>query len=154
MNRLILPIILLLCASGVGYSQTFKQDNAVKPQSDLWIEASKSKKTVEFVNDGSVVSLQFELTLEGLTENQVSCQDSFTSDHVMVCFYKDGYLKAAVYSITNSAVPDTTLLTIDGNSAGASYLRGSKSSRKNANIRAIKFNDITAANVTPDHLKR
>jgi len=153
MNRIILSVIILIGASTIAHSQSFLNAEAIKSQSDLWLQSSKDVNTVEFVNDGSVVSLQFEVAIGGLDESQVSCQQNFSSNHVMACFFKDDYLKAAVYSITNAAVPDTTLLTIDSAKVNSSYLRRDKSDSKQPVIRAIKFNNVTAANVTPDHLK-
>jgi len=121
---------------------------------DLWLQPAKGGYTVEFVSDQPVAGLQFDVKGIEVTEGQFDCGTGLPETHVASCSINaDGNLRVGVFSMNNSPIPDSTIVTIR---RAASNQRGDLLSAARAGepmLDGVLFADAQAADITPAHLK-
>lgn len=77
----------------------------------------------EFVNDGNVSALEFELKLAGIGESQLDfsgCTAGIYTNHAGTCSFKNGVLTVIVFSPQNEALPTLELGSVKINAPVAS----------------------------------
>jgi hypothetical protein len=129
-------------------------NDTAKSSNDLWIESGKSGYSVEYVGGGSVAGLQFDLYDKGITEGAYGCGERLADTHIASCTLneKEGFLRVVVFSMTNAALGDNTLVSINKSSSGANRFSASSVANSGATLKNIVFSDSQGQNVTPDHL--
>jgi len=108
-------------------------------KNDLWIQNnSKDEISVEFVNSGQVAALQFDIPAKGIADSQFECPEKFkNTDHIIGCLKVGDSIRVAIMSLTNSIIPDSTVLKVKGVNAN------------NVSLNRVVFSDNNATNITP-----
>ncbi|MCG8463540.1 MAG: hypothetical protein MI750_01655 [Xanthomonadales bacterium] len=134
----------LLCGS--AFAANFAE---TKSSDDLWIQSSKSGYSVEYVGKGDVAGLQFDIYDSSIAEGNYSCGASLASTHIASCnlHEKEGFLRVVIFSLSNAALSDSSLVQVTTGSANSFAQTKSSASLKN-----VIFSDNKGQNVTPEHL--
>lgn len=126
---------------------------------DLWIQKAANGFTVEYVSDGSIVGLQFDVKGIKVVEGQFDCGTSVAESHTASCsINSDGNLRVIVFSMTNEVLPDGTMVTIaprsrDNTSRMQARQLAAASEAESVALGGVLFADAQGADVTPDHLQ-
>lgn len=149
--RLVLAAGAALICGTVGAASF--TDNA-KSTNDLWIQSGKAGYSVEYVGAGEVTGLQFDLYDKGITEGAYSCGERLADSHIASCTLNQekGYLRVVVFSMSNAALGDSTLVSINKSSSRASSFSASSVVNSGATLKNVVFSDSKGQNITPDHL--
>ena len=122
---------------------------------DLWLQPVKGGYTIEFVADGKVAGLQFDVKGLKVSEGQFDCGAGLADSHIANCTVNaDGVLRVIVFSMDNAPVPDGTIVNIR-NASSASRADVLSASRQAAapELEGVLFADAQAVDVTPEHLQ-
>ncbi|MBY6205419.1 hypothetical protein [Halomonas denitrificans] len=126
---------------------------------DLWIQKSGNGFTVEYVSDGRVAGLQFDVKGIKVVDGQFDCGTSVAESHTASCsINSDGNLRVIVFSMTNEVLPDGTMVTIappsrDNTSRMQARQLAAASEAESVALDGVLFADAQGADVTPDHLQ-
>lgn len=152
--------ILRFCAAAAavafcGVASAANFADTAKESADLWIQQDKSGYSVEFVGDGNIAGMQFDIHDKSIVEGSYSCGEALASTHIASCTLhaKEGYLRVLVYTVSKNALGDTTLVRVSTNASSkgnASF--AATNSKSSASLKNILFSDANAQDVTPDHL--
>lgn len=122
---------------------------------DLWLQPAKGGYTIEFVADGNVAGLQFDVKGLKVSEGQYDCGVGLADSHIANCTVNaDGRLRVIVFSMDNAPVPDATLVRIRNASSAsrADLLRASRQPAAPA-LEGVLFADAQAVDITPEYLQ-
>ena len=120
-------------------------------QADLWVQSQKGGYTVEFVNNGNVAGIQFDLRDSRIKQGSFSCGSQFLlQTHQVNCtLHEDeGFLRVLVFAMPTAAIPDATVVEIDPE---ASALRAA--AQPSVELAEVTLADAEAQDVTPAHLR-
>lgn len=116
---------------------------------DLWFE--KKSSTVEFVNGGEVVGLQFDINVGKIDERAYNCGGNLPEQFIASCFLNGEVLRVVVHSMDNFVIPDSTLLSFNVNNRSLSASASRSSGKKG--IHGVVLSDANGRNITPKHLE-
>lgn len=129
-------------------------DKGELASSDLWIQAAGNGYTVEYVSDGQVSGLQFDVKGIKVAEGQFDCGTSVASTHIASCsINSNGDLRVIVFSMSNAPLGDGTLVTINAPASRDLSKRFDQAAGGEAQLDGVLFSDAQGVDVTPDHLK-
>ena len=122
---------------------------------DLWLQSGKAGYTIEFVGDGNVAGLQFDVKGLKLAEGQYDCGVGLADTHIANCTVNaEGKLRVIVFSMENAPVPDGTLVQIrNASSATRADVLGAARQDAAPTLTGVMFADAQAVDVTPEHLQ-
>jgi len=122
---------------------------------DLWLQPAKGGHTIEFVADGKVAGLQFDVKGINVTEGQFDCGVGLADSHIANCTVNaDGQLRVIVFSMENAPIPDGTLVFIrNGSPTSRSDLLSASRQAAAPALEGVLFSDAQAVDVTPEHLQ-
>jgi len=126
---------------------------------DLWIQKAGNGFTVEYVSDGQVSGLQFDVKGIKVTDGQFDCGTSVAETHTASCsINSDGNLRVIVFSMTSDVLPGGTMVTIaapsrDNTSRMQARQLSAASDFESIALDGVMFADAQGADVTPDHLQ-
>ncbi|HMB39798.1 MAG TPA: hypothetical protein VKO85_12020 [Wenzhouxiangellaceae bacterium] len=147
-------VIAAVALMGSGLS--FAESKAEIVTADLWLQAAKGGYSVEFVSDGEIAGLQFDVQGLSVAEGQYDCGVGLADSHVANCsINSDGNLRVIVFSMDNAPVPDGTMVFIRNASPSAKRAELLTAARQAAapTLSGVLLADAEATDVTPDHLK-
>jgi hypothetical protein len=125
--------------------------------SDLWIQPAGNGYTVEYVSNGQVVGLQFDVQGLKVSEDQVQCGTSVAESHIANCTVSEkGTLRVIVFSMENAPLPDGTLVTILSPQRDQSKrmdLRQAGAEATAVELGGVVLSDVRGVDITPSHLK-
>ncbi|HKL52568.1 MAG TPA: hypothetical protein VJ902_01305 [Wenzhouxiangellaceae bacterium] len=126
--------------------------------SDLWIQPNGNSYTVEYVSNGQVVGLQFDVKGIKVAEGQFQCGTSVAETHIANCTINEkGNLRVIVFSMENAPLPDGTLVTISAperDQAKRMELRQAAAAvAPTAQLAGVVLSDVQGVDITPAHLK-
>jgi len=142
-------LALAVCSVALGQQKTELS------KSDLWLQPVRGGYSIEFVADGKVAGLQFDVKGLKVSEGQFDCGAGLADSHIANCtFNADGQLRVIVFSLDNAPVPDGTIVTIRNASSAsrADVLSASRQAAAPA-LEGVLFADAQAVDVTPEHLQ-
>ncbi len=142
-----------LALAACGFASA--QQKSELAQADLWLQPAKGGYTVEFVSNGEVVGLQFDVKGIEVAEGQFDCGAGVAETHIASCtINSEGNLRVLVYSMENAPIPDGTMVMIrNAVSADRGNLLGAVRQAAQPTLDGVVFGDVQGANVTPDHLQ-
>ncbi len=126
---------------------------------DLWIQKAGNGFTVEYVSDGQVSGLQFDVKGIKVTDGQFDCGTSVAETHTASCsINSEGNLRVIVFSMTSDVLADGTMVTIaapsrDNSSRMQARQLSAASQFESLSLDGVLFADAQGADVTPDHLQ-
>jgi len=128
--------------------------------SDLWLQSQKGGYSVEFVNNGEVAGIQFDIRDRRIKEGAFNCgTPALLETHTVNCnlHEDDGFLRVVVFAVPSVVVPDSKIVEITFDSSGlrdATQSRGEllTSARARAELSGVTLADVEAVDVTPSHL--
>ena len=151
--RILAAVAALALAAGTAHAEKGNSSG-----SDLWVQPSGNGYTVEYVSDGQVVGLQFDVKGIKVAEGQFQCGTSVAESHIANCTINEkGNLRVIVFSMENAPLPDGTLVTISAPSrdqAKRMELRqAAANAAPSAELGGVVLSDAQGVDITPNHLK-
>ena len=148
---------ILAAAAAIGLAAGTAVANEDVSSADLWLQKSDSGFTVEFVSDGQVSGLQFDVKGIQVVEGQFQCGVSVAETHTASCsINSDGNLRVIVYSMTNELLGDGTMVQISPRSRQNSSrmaLQQASAGQGTVELANVVFGDAQGVNITPDYLQ-
>jgi len=157
-NRAIFTVTMVVISVSLPvYSAEFNNLEAAKvSSSDIWVQSNKGlQSSVEFISDGNVAGVQFDVQSPSLTHDNYQCgTEELRATHQVLCKYhaESKFVRVIVFSLPASIIPDSTILTFD-----SSVSRNSKLAKKTnaaAKVTNVTFSDAVGENITPAHVSR
>ncbi len=151
-------ILAAAAAMTLAAGAAIASDNEAS-SADLWIQKSGNGFTVEYVSDGQVAGLQFDVKGIKVVDGQFDCGTSVAESHTASCsINSDGNLRVIVFSMTNEVLADGTMVTIaprsrDNTSRMQARQLAAASQAESVALDGVLFADSQGADVTPDHLQ-
>jgi len=128
---------------------------SVNTSADIWVNSSKGgSTTVEFVSDGKVSGLQFEITVpESMMKNvSLSCGASLPSTHTAVCKQHENFLRVVVFSMESAILTDATIIQFAAPAQESKYSSKSKSTAGKVSLQNVILADASGQEITPEYL--
>ncbi|NKI34119.1 hypothetical protein HFP89_02930 [Wenzhouxiangella sp. XN79A] len=152
-HRILAAAAVVALSAGAAHA-----DKGNASGNDLWVQPSGNGYTVEYVSDGQVVGLQFDVKGIKVAEGQFQCGTSVAESHIANCTINDeGNLRVIVFSMENAPLPDGTLVTITAPSRDQSkrmeLRQASADAAPAAQLAGVVLADAQGVDITPDHLK-
>jgi len=141
---------MLVAATNAADIDKASQENAADV-ADLWVQSQKGGYTVEFVNNGDVAGVQFDLRDRRISEGGFTCgTQALQETHEVVCnlHEDDGFLRVLVFAMPTAVIPDSTVVEV---SPEASVLR--VAAQPSVELAEVTLADAEAQDVTPGHLR-
>ncbi len=152
-KQLSIAAAALLLAGAVFAQAKGLADSYTEPEAtaDLWVEAGKGGYSVEFINDGAVAGMQFDIKDASIQEGGFTCSGTLSSAFQTSCVLnaEQGYLRVLVFSMDASIIPDATVVSVRRTSGGAASF---KAIQARPSLNGVVLSDNQGRNVTPDHL--
>lgn len=128
------------------------ESEAKAAASDVWVQNQKGGYTVEFVGDGNVVGLQFDIKDKNIVEGSYECGASLAATHIASCTLnaEEGFLRVIVFSMNNDVLADTSLVRVNVRSSGFALSKAAADAA--VEISNVILSDTQGQNVTPEHL--
>lgn len=141
--------LVTLTAYGQAKIETTKQS------ADIWINSAKGgSTTVEFVSDGKVSGLQFEITLpESVMKNvSLNCGGSLPSTHTAICKQHENFLRVVVFSMESAILPDATIIQFATTAQESFYSKNNQTKANKASLMNVILADDSGQEITPEYL--